>query len=230
MIKGFALIPQKAGITRETFHEHWEKVHAPLALQIQVLRRYVQSHRLPQTLPGFEDVPYEGIAEIWFDQLSDVMQLGDNPDYVNGALADEPNFIDQSGLRFLATREEIVIPGPTIERDTPLVKAIFLLKRRADMTVAEFQKYWLEEHAPQIPRDMGVMRYVQCHQLPETYAEETPAFDGVAELSFEDMSAFEAYWGSERVQAIFAADAPRFLGEGCVALLSEEKRIIWPGR
>ncbi|NNL86980.1 MAG: EthD family reductase [Myxococcales bacterium] len=228
MIKGFALIPQKAGITREKFHSHWFEIHAPLAKRIKALRRYVQSHRLTEPLPGFDEVPYEGIAEIWFDKLADVTELGDNPDYIDGALADEPNFIDQSRLRFLATREEVVIPGPTIRRDTPLVKAMFLLKRRADMSVEAFQKYWLEEHAPQIPRDMGVLRYVQAHQLPETYADEAPAFDGVAELSFENMKGFEDYWGSERVQAIFAADAPRFLGEGCVGLLVEEKRIIWP--
>ena len=152
MIKGFALIPQKAGITREKFHSHWFEIHAPLAQRITALRRYVQSHRLADPLPGFDAVPYEGIAEIWFDQLSDVTKLGENPEYVDFALADEPNFIDQSLLRFLATREEVVIPGPPIEQDTQGVKALFLLKRRTDMSVAQFQKYWLEEHAPQIPR------------------------------------------------------------------------------
>lgn len=192
MIKGFALIPRKEGVSVAQFHKHWEEVHAPLARQIKALRRYVQSHRLPQPVPGFDQVVYEGIAEIWFDDLETVNGLGDNPDYVNGALPDEPNFLDQSKLRFLATREEVVIPGPQIDRDTPLVKAIFLLRRRPDLSVAEFQKYWLEEHAPQIPRDAGVLRYVQCHQAPENYAHETPAFDGVAELSFADHAAFEA--------------------------------------
>ena len=35
MIKGFALIPKKAGISDEQFHKHWEEVHAPLARQIR---------------------------------------------------------------------------------------------------------------------------------------------------------------------------------------------------
>lgn len=229
MIKGFALIPKKAGISVEQFHKHWEEVHAPLAKQIKALRRYVQSHRISPPVPGFDQVPYEGIAEIWFDDLATVNGLGDNPDYINGALPDEPNFLDQSKLRFLATREEVVIPGPKIGRDAALVKAIFLLRRRPDLSVAEFQKYWLEEHAPQIPHDAGILRYVQCHQAPESYGADTPAFDGVAELSFEDEAAFEAYWNSERVQTIFAADAPRFLdAASCVALLAREVRVIWP--
>ncbi len=229
MIKGFALIPKKEEISRDQFHKHWEEVHAPLAQQIKVLRRYVQSHRIAEPVPGFDQFPYEGAAEIWFDDVDAIAHLGDNPDYINGALADEPNFIDQSKLRFLATREEVVIPGPKIERDTPLLKAIFLLKRRTDLGVSEFQKYWLEGHAPQIPRDAGILRYVQCHQIPETYETDTPAFDGVAELCFADLAAFNAYWNSDRVKAIFAADAPRFLdGENCVAFLAEEVRVIWP--
>jgi uncharacterized protein (TIGR02118 family) len=229
VIKGFALIPKKQGISTEQFHKHWEAVHGPLAKRIKALRRYVQSHRIEEPVPGFDTFPYEGAAEIWFDDLETIANLGDNPDYIDGALADEPNFVDQSGLRFLATREEVVIAGPTIERDTSLVKAIFLLKRRPDLSVAEFQKYWLGEHAPQIPRDAGIVRYVQCHQIPESYNADTPAFDGVAELSFEDHAAFEAYWNSDRVQAIFAADAPRFLdAPNCVAFLAREVRLIWP--
>ena len=77
---------------------------------------------MPESVPGFDEPPYEGVAEIWFDDLDTVTKLGDNPDYVNGALPDEPNFLDQSKLRFLATREEVVIPGPPLERDTPTVK------------------------------------------------------------------------------------------------------------
>ena len=72
------------------------------------------------------------------------------------------------------------------------------------------------------------MRYVQCHQAPETYGENAPVYDGVAELSFADFAAFESYWSSERVQAIFAADAPKFLDiENCTGFLAEETRVLW---
>ena len=45
MIKGIALVVQKAGISTAAFHRHWRDTHAPLALRITQLRRYVQSHR-----------------------------------------------------------------------------------------------------------------------------------------------------------------------------------------
>jgi len=229
MIKGIAILTKKQGLADEDFHRHWRIVHGPLGMQIRALRRYVQSHRIDRPFPGFENCPYHGAAEIWYDDLATMLDMPNNPDYVNGAKADEPNFIDTDALRFLATREHVLIEGPAIEKDTPLVKAIFLLRRLPGMSVTEFQDYWLNVHAPQIPRDAGIMRYVQCHQVPETYNQMNPVYDGVAELSFADYAAFEDYWTSDRIQAIFAADAPKFLDPAnCTAFLAEETRMIWP--
>lgn len=228
MIKGIALIARKPGMAEAEFHRYWREVHGPIALRISNLRRYVQSHRLPAPVPGFDQVPWDGVAEVWFDSLADLERMPQNPEYVEGARADEPNFIDTTKLAFLATREHVLIEEQPVTRDTRWVKAIFLLKRRPDLSVAQFQEYWLNGHAPQIPRDMGVLRYVQCHQLPETYPQGTPTYDGMAELSFADHAAFMAYWTSPRIQQIFGDDAPRFLGEGCTAFLADEHRVRWP--
>ncbi|TDJ64761.1 MAG: EthD family reductase [Proteobacteria bacterium] len=229
MIKGFAFISKKPDISIEQFQRHWKEVHAPLALQITALRRYVQSHRSAFVIPGFEHVPFDGGAEIWFDDIDTMQGFGDNPEYVNGAFADEPNFISADGPTFLATSEHVIIPGREIKRDDELTKALFLIRRKAGMSVADFQAYWRNEHAPQIPRDAGVVRYVQCHTVPETYAGGTPAYDGVAELWWEDHESFRSYWDSERIQAIFAADAPRFMDlAGCTAFLVNENRVLWP--
>ena len=102
------------------------------------------------------------------------------------------------------------------------------------MSVKEFQDYWVNGHAPQIPTDAGIVRYTQSHTVPETYDLGThnngePAFDGVAELSFENYAAFETYWSSDRIQIIFAADAPKFLNaEKCTAFIAEDYRVRWP--
>jgi uncharacterized protein (TIGR02118 family) len=228
MIKGIAIVTKKAGLDDEYFHRYWRKRHGPLALQMKSLRRYVQSHRTKDSVPGFESCPYDGVAEVWFDDLATMLDLPNNPDYISGAKADEPNFIDMAALKFLATREHVFIEGPPIAEDTPLVKATFLLTRRAGMSVLEFQDYWINGHAPQIPNDAGIMRYVQCHQAAETYANSSPAYDGVAELSFPDYATFASYWNSPRIQGIFAADAPVFLDvEKCTAFLAEETRVLW---
>lgn len=227
MIKGIATAARRADFEEAAFHQYWKTVHGPLALQMSNLRRYVQSHRLSQPLPGFEQVPYDGVAEVWFDTLDELVNLPQNPQYQAGAQADEPKFLDMSKLAFMATREHVVIEGPPMSRDTNWIKAVFLLKRRPDLSVGQFQDYWLNGHAPQIPLDMGVLRYVQCHVLPETYAHGAPVFDGMAELWFENMDSFMAYWLSPRIQQIFGDDAPRFLGEGCTGFLAEEYRVRW---
>lgn len=227
MIKGIATAARRADFEEAAFHQYWKTVHGPLALQMSNLRRYVQSHRLSQPLPGFEQVPYDGVAEVWFDTLDELVNLPQNPQYQAGAQADEPKFLDMSKLAFMATREHVVIEGPPMSRDTNWIKAVFLLKRRPDLSVGQFQDYWLNGHAPQIPLDMGVLRYVQCHVLPETYAHGAPVFDGMAELWFENMDTFMAYWLSPRIQQIFGDDAPRFLGEGCTGFLAEEYRVRW---
>lgn len=228
MIKGIALIAKKPEVSEAFFHRYWRDTHGPLALRIKALHRYQQCHRIAPAVPGFESVPYDGVADIWVENLDVIRDFPDNPDYVNGARADEPNFLDQSKLAFLATREHVLIEGSRIAKDTRLIKAIFLLRRLKGMSVTDFQTYWLHTHGPQIPRDAGVVRYVQCHQCPETYAADEPAYDGTAELYFENVAAFAAYWNSPRIQAIFAADAPRFMDPSSTAFLAEEYRVLWP--
>jgi uncharacterized protein (TIGR02118 family) len=110
-----------------------------------------------------------------------------------------------------------------------MIKGIALVTRKPGMPDDEFHRYWREVHGPIATSITGLRRYVQSHQAPETYADGMPAYDGVAELSFADFAAFDAYWSSERIQAIFAADAPRFLdAANSTAFLAEETRVIWP--
>jgi uncharacterized protein (TIGR02118 family) len=230
MIKSFVLLPKKPGISDDQFHRHWREVHAPYAFRIPSLRRYVQSHRLPQLVPGFSASSYEGIAEVWFDNLEAVMRLRESPEYLEGAYRDEPNFIDQLQLVWLATRENVVVAGSPMAKDTHAVKGLFLVKRKPGLSVAEFQDYWRSKHAPLVPRTPHLVRYVQCHVLPETYESDTPpAYDGIAELWWPDLAKFQESWASPELQVEQLNDARNFVdGKSSAALLAEEVRVIWP--
>jgi hypothetical protein len=65
MIKSLSLLTRKPGITREQFVKHWVEIHAPLALGVPGLRRYVQSHivdvRQRPDIPTL-DVEIDGVA------------------------------------------------------------------------------------------------------------------------------------------------------------------------
>jgi uncharacterized protein (TIGR02118 family) len=104
-----------------------------------------------------------------------------------------------------------------------MIKLVFCLKRRPELSREEFQRYWHETHAPLVRKNaaaLGVRRYVQLHtvdhpmnaairgsrQAPEEY-------DGVAELWFESLDAMAANRSAE------ATEAGR-------ALLEDERKFI----
>jgi uncharacterized protein (TIGR02118 family) len=93
MIKSVSLLVRKAGMTHEQFVKHWVEIHAPLALVVPCLRRYVQSHILedrkrPDVPPL--DVEIDGIAELWYDDRESLARALASPEgkalYADGAL------------------------------------------------------------------------------------------------------------------------------------------------
>ena len=106
-----------------------------------------------------------------------------------------------------------------------MIKLVFTLRRREDMTRAEFQRYWREQHAPLVKRHaeaLHIRRYVQVHardtDLDEAVAgargSEPRFYDGVAEL----------WWDSlEELVAAFTSDAGQAAGQ---ELLEDEQRFI----
>ena len=82
-----------------------------------------------------------------------------------------------------------------------MIKLTFCLKRLPQLSRAEFQRYWFENHAPLVAKHREVLRirrYVQMHTGGDAMNEAIAAsrnapgmFDGVAELwwdSFEDIA------------------------------------------
>jgi uncharacterized protein (TIGR02118 family) len=110
-------------------------------------------------------------------------------------------------------------------RRRSMIKLVFTLRRREDMTREEFQRYWREQHAPLVKRHadaLRIRRYVQVHardtDLDEAVAgargSEPRFYDGVAEL----------WWDSlEELVAAFSSDAGQ---AAALELLEDEQRFI----
>jgi uncharacterized protein (TIGR02118 family) len=96
-----------------------------------------------------------------------------------------------------------------------VLRLTFLLRRRPDLSLAEFQEYWRLRHGPLMAgfaTDLDVLRYVQVHTLDEDHSripgprgEMEPPYDGVAEVWWESRDAFVAATGSDAGQAAGAA-------------------------
>ncbi len=106
-----------------------------------------------------------------------------------------------------------------------MIRLVFPLRRLPGMSLAEFQDYWLRQHAPLVAgfaEDLKILRYVQTHTLDDPANEGAqkvrgnmqPAYDGVAEL----------WWASE-AELTANLEAPAAQAAGA-ALLEDEARFI----
>ena len=110
MIKSISLLTRKAGMTHDQFVRHWVDVHAPLALAVPGLRRYVQSHIVEERpRPDIPAMPGEvdGIAELWFDDRESMTRAMSTPEaktlHADGAL-----FIGR--IKSFTVEEKVIIP------------------------------------------------------------------------------------------------------------------------
>ena len=108
-----------------------------------------------------------------------------------------------------------------------MVKLIYCITRKEGMSVEEFQTYWRETHGPIAGRIPGLRRYVQCHTLPQLYAgDNAPAYDGAAELWFDNMEAMQSAMSSPEVKAA-VDDERNFIDHSRVfRIITEEKPVV----
>lgn len=104
-----------------------------------------------------------------------------------------------------------------------MIKLVYAIRRRADLSPDAFRKRWLE-HAPLVKRfaeSMRAVRYVQSHTLDSNWNEAlrgsrgaSPAYDGITEV----------WWESEA--ALATALATPEGQEAGRALLEDERAFI----
>ena len=109
-----------------------------------------------------------------------------------------------------------------------MVKAVSFFKRKAGMSVEEFQAYWRRSHPAAVTRLPGVRRYVQSHTRPAGYGKGEPIYDGIAELWFEDTKAMHALRGTKEIAAV-EADEAVFIDRSTMRLILTEEHVIKDG-
>jgi EthD domain len=83
-----------------------------------------------------------------------------------------------------------------------MIKVMWFLKRADHLTLAEFRRWWLERHAPDIARDQApyLLRYVVRvrseleESLPAGQPREACPWDGMAEQWFESIDTYNAVY------------------------------------
>ena len=228
MVKVFALIPRRPDVTEHFFHEHWAGPHAELAKRITTLRRYVQSHRIATEVVGLPDAIYEGIAEVWFDDVATAAGMGEDPDYAEHAHLDEPNFIDVDRLGFVIADEVFVRAGGPVAQEDGGAKLMLLLARPQDSEPAAFASALREAAASVAQAVPDAERVTVATAVPVMYADGAePPFDGIIELWFADAEALRSAWTSAGDVVISVLDEVAD-HERSATFPAEELRVIWP--
>jgi uncharacterized protein (TIGR02118 family) len=107
--KNVEFVTRKPGLGVHDFQRYWLEVHGPLAAQIPMIRRYVQSHTRPSAYERGRTPAYDGVAITWFDDTRAMRASAGTAQYAR-VRADEPNFIAPGDAPFIITTEHVIVP------------------------------------------------------------------------------------------------------------------------
>ncbi len=113
MVKSFAIIRRKPGLTLEEFLHYWKEKHGPLAAkEIPGLKKYVQNH--PIKVPGSDiRIEIDGIAELWWENLEAFQNYlaWRKTEKANVLKEDERKFFDADTWQRFFAEEYVVVAG-----------------------------------------------------------------------------------------------------------------------
>lgn len=125
MIKLVFMLRRREGITREEFQRYWKEEHAELVkrhAELLRIRRYVQTHARDTDLDdalagsrGSEPRQYDGVAELWWDSVDDLVSATASEDgqtAQQALLEDERRFIDVAKSPIWLGEEITVVGTP----------------------------------------------------------------------------------------------------------------------
>jgi uncharacterized protein (TIGR02118 family) len=221
MYKLVMTLKRKAGLSVDEFQDYWLRQHAPLGARIPQVRRYVQTHPLPQGYSRGELI-CDAVGELWFDDEASY-HAASKTEAFKRAAEDTPRFADTTTV--LAFPVDVRVPKNG-EAPADAIKSVVFARRRPDLGLEAFRRYWREHHGPLASRIASVRRYEQNHVRDEAYARgRVPAFDGFAVTWFASTDAMRDGATTEAYRATLA-DEPNFLAPGPLPVIIGREHII----
>ena len=212
MVKLIFLCSRRRDITHERYADLLLNGHVPIALRHHpTLRRYTVN--IVEQAPATEEA-LDSIGELWFDSLSDYRErLYDSPEGERVVQRDVAGFM--GGAHAYAATEHVqkAVSQRQLGQRTPGIKMICPLRRRADLTHAQFVEHWLTRHVPlALEHHPQMVRYV-TNVVDQRLSTSGPEWDGFAEISFASAAdARERRFASPAGERIVRDDIARFIG------------------
>jgi hypothetical protein len=113
VIKLSILMVRRSDLTYAQYIRYWKETHGPVfaaqAETKQYVRRYIQEHRTDDVLPSTTASKFDGIAEIWFDDMEGAVAFFTSHGYRKNVIPDEEAFMDRKRCELLWTHEHRVV-------------------------------------------------------------------------------------------------------------------------
>ena len=208
MRKVIFFLKRRPDAERPVFFDWLLNEHRPLVKKVPGLRRYTISLEA-----NGEDGVFDGCLEFWFDDVR----------------AAEGAFASASGQAVIADiqtrvsrfeRVDLVEHRFVDTGNSAPFKLVAALKRRADLTRAEFKSWWLDRHAPLVVvfPELGRYQVDLVEDGPECFV------DGIAEVSFADLATLKRITSSMQVKD--AQEDSRVHTQARYRLFVEEHPVI----
>lgn len=109
----------------------------------------------------------------------------------------------------------------------PMIKVISLVYRKKGISPRQFLSYWQEKHAPLAVQNIpGMLHYAQNHPVIGPGFEDDA--DGIVEMWFEDMDAYEEYmeWRVSDEALMMKESEDKFLDESLTRRYVVEEQVF----
>lgn len=107
-----------------------------------------------------------------------------------------------------------------------MIKLVYCITKKPGLTDDEFFHHWKEVHGPLAARVPHLRRLVQSRRIAVPGDKYPPAYDGMAELWFDDAAALLAARQSPEWKAITEDEANFIDGNRVAYFVSEEQWIL----
>lgn len=200
-----AVLEASSGMDVEAAQAAWRADDPFAGLASEGVNRYVRGFAVGTDEPALTRRGRIGVAHLWME--SEAAALALNRRLRAGEFHKDHSVLGSARIIALPVAKRYHLGEADDYARTPL-RAVFLVKRRDDLTPQQFHRHWREVHGPMLIGQDGITSYAQQHRLYDSYDEGGPNFDGVAELSFPDEAGFRAFATCEPHAANQNADLP----------------------
>ncbi len=191
VIRTLSLIKRRPDITRDAFREHYETVHAPLALPLmEGLARYVRYH-LEAELRG--EIGFDVISAFWYRDAESTAKLMETlaSDAGKPILEDELTFMDKPANTFFSVSERRLVDGE--EGD---VHDWILVGKPDSLDRSEASKVLVRDHLPELLKGCDGLRFAllrDAFPMPERALR----YNAVLQVGSDGVSGLDA-WAAKR--------------------------------